>query len=329
MIRIASALLAAALAAASLPFQLAYAQTSVGSWPDRPIHFIVPFPAGSSTDIIARIVGQMLSERLGQPLVIDNRAGASGNLGAEAVARATPDGYTIGLATTTTHALAASLSPNLPYDPVKDFSPVSLIGSSPYVLATNPGVPATTVAELIALAKARPRALNYASVGATSLGHLAGALFEKMAGVELTHVPYRSSAQSVLDVVEGRIEMQFGQIAPIMPFISTGKIRALAVTGARRVEALAGVPTVAESGLPGYEVSLWMAIVTPAGTPPALVERLSREVNAVVASDEGSRAFEAQMFTPEASTPNALRERIRNEIAKWGDVVNTAGIKPE
>jgi tripartite-type tricarboxylate transporter receptor subunit TctC len=319
--------LATAFVISVLTCQVAFAQTD--NWPDHPVHFIVPFPAGSSTDIIARIVGQGLSERLGQQFVIDDRGGASGNIGADTVARATPDGYTIGLATTSTHALAVSLNPHLPYDPVKDFTPVSMIGSSPYVLAVYPGVPAKSVAELIALAKAKPRTLNYASAGSASLAHLAGALFEKMAGVQLTHVPYRSSAQSVLDLTEGRIEMQFGQLAPTLPFLKGGKMRALAVTGSQRVEALPDVPTIAESGLPGYEVSLWMAIVMPAGVPAAIVEKLNREIIAVVNSPETVRAFKSQLFTPQTSTPDALGERIRAEIVKWRDVVNAAGIKPE
>jgi tripartite-type tricarboxylate transporter receptor subunit TctC len=322
MMRIATLLWGAVLAAT-----VAGAQTA--NWPDRPIRFIVSFPAGSSTDIIARIIGQKLSERLGQQVVIDNRAGASGNIGSDAVARAAPDGYTIGLATTSTHALAVSLNPSLPYDPIKDFAPVSMVGSSPYVLATYLGVPAKNVAELIALARAKPHALNYASAGPASLAHLAGALFEKMAGVELTHVPYRSSAQSVLDLTEGRIEMQFGQLAPTLPYITAGKMRALAVTGAKRVEALPDVPTVAEAGLPGYEVSLWMAIVMPAATPAAIVTRLNREVTDILRADDTRKALAAQSFTPEPSTPEALGERMRAEIGKWREVVARAGIVPQ
>jgi tripartite-type tricarboxylate transporter receptor subunit TctC len=324
-----SLVFAAAVAIAALSSQWTCALADASAWPDHPVHLVVPFPAGSSTDTIARIVGQMLAQRLGQQIVVDNRPGASGDLGAEAVAHAAPDGYTIGIATTSTHALAVSLSAHLPYDPVKDFSPVAMIGDSPYVLAVYPGLPAKSVAELIALAKEKPRALNYASAGSASLAHLAGALFEKMAGVELTHVPYRSSAQSVLDLVEGRIEMQFGQLAPTLPFLTSGKMRALAVTGARRIDALPDLPTVAENGLPGYEVSLWMAIVGPAGVPQPIIERLSREVAAVVNSPDGAAALKAQLFVPGASTPEALQTVIRDEIVKWRDVANAAGIKPE
>jgi tripartite-type tricarboxylate transporter receptor subunit TctC len=234
----------------------------------------------------------------------------------------------MGLATTSTHALAVSLSPNLPYDPVKDFAPVAMIGSSPYVLATYNGVPAKTVTELIALAKAKPGALNYASAGPASLAHLAGALFESMAGVKLTHVPYRSSAQSVLDLTEGRIEMQFGQLAPTLPYIRSNKMRALAVTSAKRVDALPDVPSVAESGLPGYDVALWMAVVMPASTPRPIIDRLNREMAEILESPDGAKALAAQSLIPEPSSPEALGERIRSEIAKWRDVTTKAGIKP-
>ena len=192
----------------------------------------MPFPAGSATDTVARLVGQKLSDRFDQNVVIENRVGASGNLGSDAIARAAPDGYTIGLATTSTHAFAVSLSPNLSYDPLKDFAPVAMIATAPYVLGVYPGVPANNIAELVALAKARPRALNYASAGPASIAHLAGVLFSTLTGAELTHVPYRSSAQAVSDLTEGRIEIQFGTLAPTLPHIREGRMRALAVTWA-------------------------------------------------------------------------------------------------
>ena len=209
----------------------AHAQPADARWPERPIRFIVPFTAGSSSDTVARLVAQKLGERLGQQLVVENRVGGGGSIGTDQVARAEPDGYTLGLANTSTHAVAASAA-TISYDPVKDFAPVSMLGSSPFVLALFPAVPAQTVQDLIALAKARPRALNYASAGAATLAHLSGALFEKMAKIELTHVPYRGTAQSTLDLLEGRVEMQFGTIPPSLSHIRAGKLRALAVTGA-------------------------------------------------------------------------------------------------
>ena len=319
---------AAALIIATLAAGFAQAQPAADDkWPMRPIRFIVPFTAGSSSDIVARIVGQKLGERLGQSIVVDNRVGASGNIGTEAVARAEPDGYTIGLANTSTHAVASSLAASLPYDPVKDFVPVAMIGASPFVMAVYPGVPAKSVQELIALAKTKPKTLSYASAGPASLAHLSGALFEKMAGLELIHVPYRGSAQSVLDLVEGRVQIQFGTLAPTLPLIRDGKVRALAITGAKRNATLPDVPTVAESGLPGYESSLWAAIVVPTGTPPAIVARLNREVVALLSDPEMVGSLGKQGLDTDPGTPEALAARIRTDVEKWRDIIQKAGIR--
>jgi tripartite-type tricarboxylate transporter receptor subunit TctC len=295
-------------------------------WPERPIRLIVPFQPGSSSDTVARIVAAKLGDRLGQQVIVDNRVGASGNVGTEAVARAAPDGYTIGLANTSTHAVAPSLAGRLGYDPVKDFAPVSMIGSSPLVLAVYPGLAARDVRELVALAKARPRTLSYASAGPASMAHLAGALFEKLAGVALVHVPYRGTAQAVTDLIEGRIEIQFGTIPPTLQQIRAGKVRALAVTGERRDAALPDVPTVAEAGIPGYEASLWQALVVPAATPAAIVERLNRETRAILDDPQTIAAFAVQGVDPESSTPQELAQHIRADIAKWRGVIVSAGI---
>jgi len=299
------------------------------NWPERPIRFIVPFTAGSSSDIVARIVAQKLGERLGHQLVVENRVGASGNLGTEAVARAEPDGHVIGLANTSTHAVALSLSDNLGYDPVKDFAPVAMIGSSPFVLAVYSRLPARNVRELIALAQAKPRSLAYASAGPATLAHLSGALFEKMAGIELTHVPYRGTAQSLVDLVEGRVEMQFGTIPPNLPHIREGKVRALAVTGEARNATLPEVPTIAEAGLPGYESSLWQAIVVPAATPPGIIARLNGEVTAIL-NDPATRALLRQQgVESEPGSPAALGARIRDDVKKWREVIRSAGIRAQ
>lgn len=321
MTRLASLLLAALIGCATTaPLH------AEDAWPTKPVRLIVPFPAGSATDIVARIVAEKLGGRLGQQVVIDNRSGASGNIGSEAIARSEPDGYTIGLATNSTHAVAASLNRRLAYDPVKDFAPVSMIGSSPYVLAVHPGLPAKTVSELIALAKQKPGKLSYGSAGPASLAHLAGALFSTLAGVELNHVPYRSSNQAVIDVIEGRIDMQFGTLAPTLPHIRAGKLRALATTGTKRIGLLPDVPTLDEAGLRGYEASLWMAIVAPAAVPQAIVERLNKELRVALTDRDVVAALAVQGLTPEPSTPDELRARIRNEIAKWRDVISKAGI---
>jgi tripartite-type tricarboxylate transporter receptor subunit TctC len=318
-----AALLAAMVAAGAVHAQPA---ASDARWPERPIRLIVPFTPGSSSDIVARLVAQKLAEHLGQQIFIDNRVGASGNVGTEAVARAEPDGYSLGLANTTTHAVAASLA-TLPYDPVKDFAPVSMLGHSPFLLALYPGVPARTVPELIALAKARPRALNYASAGPATLAHLSGALFEKMANIELTHVPYRGTAQSTLDLLEGRVEMQFGTIPPTLSHIRAGKLRALAVTGATRNPTLPNVPTIAESGLPGYECSLWQAIVAPAATPSAIIARLNGAIAVVLRDPEVKAAFAKNGVEPEPSSPQVLAARIRDDVAKWREVITSTGIR--
>ena len=296
------------------------------TWPAKPIRFIVPFPPGSATDAAARLVAQKLGTALGQQVVIDNRAGASGNIGAETGARAAPDGYTLVLGTASTHAVAASVNPHLGYDPVKDFSPISLIGSSPYVVAVHPAVAANNIKEFIALAKGRPGQINYASAGNASLAHLAGELFATMADVKLNHIPYKSSALAVVDVLSGRIELQFGSISPTLPHIRSGRLRALAVTGAARLAALPEVPTVAESGLPGYEVSLWMGILVPAATPFVIVSRLNREVTVILSAADVKDTLVAQGLEPGASTTAAFAVRIRDELAKWRKVVKTAGV---
>jgi tripartite-type tricarboxylate transporter receptor subunit TctC len=303
-----------------------HAQSADTRWPERPIRFIVPFTAGSSSDTVARLVAQKLGERLGQQLVVENRVGGGGSIGTAEVARADGDGYTLGLANTSTHAVAVSVAA-VSYDPVKDFAPVSMLGSSPFVLALYPGVPAQTVQDLIALAKAKPRSLTYASAGPATLAHLSGALFERLAKIELTHVPYRGTAQSTLDLLEGRVEMQFGTIPPTLTHIRAGKLRALAVTGAVRNAALPDVPTMAESDLPGYECTLWQAMVAPAATPPAIIARLNREVTAVLNDPEVRAAFAKNGVEPERGSPEALGARIRDDAKKWRDVIISAGIR--
>jgi tripartite-type tricarboxylate transporter receptor subunit TctC len=324
MIRVLSIALATLMLATT-----AVAQTGDAGWPDRPIRLVVPFPAGSSTDIIARIVAQKLSHRLAQQIVIENRAGASGNIGADAVAKAAPDGYTIGIATASTHAVAASLSANLPYDPIKDFAPVAMIGSQPYVLVLHPALPARDLAELVTLAKAKPGTLNYGSAGVASLAHLATALFASMAGINIVHVPYKSSSQSMTDMITGRLDMQFATIAPSLPNIRAEQLRALVTSGKTRVAALPEVPTVAEAGIAGYEAALWVSFVMPPATPPTIIARLNREVNEILNSADGTEALVAQGMTPEPGPPEAVTDRIRGDIEKWRGVAIKAGIRPE
>ncbi len=324
MTRLIAILVVAAFAAGA-----AAAQTPDAGWLSKPVHFIVPFPAGGSTDTVARLLGQMLSARLGQQFLIENRSGASGNLGTEAVARAAPDGYTIGLATTTTHALAPSTFRNLPFDPVRDFAPVSMLGSSPFVMVVPPTLPAKNLKEFIALAKSKPGGLSMGSAGTGSIAHLAGVLFSNLAGVKMVHVPYRASAQSATDLMTGRLDMQFATVPPTLALLRAGKLSALGIASAQRSALLPEIPTIAEAGLPGYEASLWMAVVAPAGTAPAIVTRLSREIAAALGSAEGRDAMVKQGVDVETTTPDGLAARIRDEIAKWRGVIASAGIKAE
>ena len=303
-----------------------FAQAQTG-WPERPVRVIVPYPAGSSSDVAARIIGNELSARLGQQFVVDNRPGASGNIGADVIAKAAPDGYTIGLATTSTHAVAPSLAPGVPYYPIKSFAPVALISTSPYVLVVYPGLAANSMAELIGLAKKTPGKISYGSAGLTSLAHLASVLFENSAGVKLNHIPYKSSAQSVIDLISGRLDMQFATIPPTLPNITAGQLRALATTGAQRASVLPDVPTVAEAGIPGYEASLWLAVVAPAGTPAAIVTRLNREITELLGTPQIKSALAAQGLEAEPGPPEALAARIRTDLEKWRKVIVQSGIR--
>ena len=321
-----------ALVALVLPLLASFdalAQTAADDrdWPRRVIRFIVTAAPGSAGDTVCRIIAQKLGERLGQQFVIDNRPAAGGTVASEALARSAPNGYTIGLATTSTHAIATIFDANLPYDPVKDFAPIAVIGSSPYVLAVYPGLAAKSVAELVALAKAKPGQLNNGVFGTTSLGYLASVLFAQHTGVELNHVSYRSSAQAVVDAVAGRVEMQFSTLAPAIPLIKDGKLRALATTGARRVGSLPEVPTLAEAGLSGYDVALWMGIAAPAGTPPAIVERLNREIADILTMPDVKSQLLQHGMVAEPGPVADLAARIQGDMKKWRDVASKVGVK--
>ena len=300
-----------------------------GAWPSRVVRFIVSAAPGSAGDAVCRIVAQKLGERLGQQFVIDNRPAAAGTIAAEGLARSGSDGYTVGLVTTSTHVIAPIFNARLPYDPVKDFAPISMIGASPYVLAVYPGLAANTVTELITLAKAKPRRLNNAAFGSNSLGYLAGALFAHQVGIELNQVSYRSSAQAVFDTVSGRVEMQFSTLPPAVPLIREGKLRALATTGGKRVALLQDVPTLAEAGLPGFDVALWMGIAAPAATPPDIVRRLNRELTDMLGSTEIREALLQQGMVAEPGPPSDLGRRIAADLETWRDVIARLGIKPE
>ncbi|MEW6451218.1 MAG: tripartite tricarboxylate transporter substrate binding protein [Pseudomonadota bacterium] len=306
---------------------MACAQPS--KWPDRPLRFIVPLPPGSAADVMARVIAQRLTVKLRQPVIVENRAGASGIIGSDLVAKSPPDGYTLGIATSTTHITAPILNLHLPYDPVKDFAPVAMVGLSPYVLVVNPNVPVKSVAELIALAKAKPKTLSYSSVGNASQAHLSGELFSTLAGVQLNHIPYRSSTHAVIDLNEGRIDMQFGILGTSLTLIREGKLRALATTTEKRTEELPDVPTMAEAGLPGFKAALVFAVVMPTGTPAPIVAQLNKDIAEIMAAPEVKQTLSTQAIEARSSTPDALRDRIAQEIDLWQGLAKKVNIKPE
>jgi tripartite-type tricarboxylate transporter receptor subunit TctC len=299
---------------------------ALAQWPDRPLRLVVPFAAASSSDTIARLIALKLGERLGQQVVVDNRVGGSTIIGTDAVAKSAPDGYTLGLANTTTHAASAGLSANLPFDPEKDFAPIAMIGSSPFVLISSPQTPAATLKEFIALAKASPGTLSYASAGTATLAHLAGELFKSKAGVDVTHIPYRGTSQSMFDLMQGRINLQVGTIPPTLQSIRDGKLRALATMSDKRSDALPDVPTVTEAGVPGCEAGLWTALVVPAGVPDDIRKRLTEATLAIVATEEVQAALRKQGIDPEPGPPQVVSAQIRKDIVKWREVVLAAKI---
>ncbi|WP_244979272.1 tripartite tricarboxylate transporter substrate binding protein [Cupriavidus plantarum] len=293
-------------------------------WPTKPIRMIVPYPPGGPTDIVARVVGQKLSERLGQTIVVDNRPGAGGNIGADTVAKSAPDGYTL-LVATTAHAINMTLFTKPGYSTSKDFAPVSMLTSGPLVLVTAPSTPAKNVAELIALARAKPGAITFASSGNGQSTHLAAELFDSMAGVKMTHVPYKGSAPALTDVMAGQATVMFDTMLSSMPFVRDGKLKALAVTGTARSPAAPDVPTMAEAGVAGYEATAWNALLVPANTPPAVVNRLSDALKAVLTQEDVRARFATQGFAAAWTSPADTGRFIAREIDKWGKVVKASG----
>ena len=304
------------------------AQPQVPVYPSKAVRVIVPYPPGGPTDIVARVVFQQVSQALGQTFIIENRAGAGGNIGAELVARAPADGYTL-LVATTAHAINMSLFKGLSYDVQKDFAPVSLLTRGPLVLVATPSFPADNVRELIALAKAKPNTLNFASSGNGQSTHLSGELFNMMAGVKLTHVPYKGSAPALTDVIGAQVPLMFDTMLSAMPFVRSGKLKALAVTSAARSSAAPGVPTVAESGLPGFEVVAWNGVLAPAATPPALIAKLNEALKQALQTPLVTEKFSLQGFAPAWDTPDQFGAFVRAEVAKWTQTVKVSGASLE
>lgn len=303
--------------------------TASAAFPDKPVKMVVPFPAGGATDLMARGLAQNLSEQLGTPVVIDNRGGAGGTLAAESVARAPADGYTLLFATMGTLAINPALYPKLRYDPLNHFAPIALTHLTPRVLVVSASVKAHHVSELIALAKSQPGQITYGSAGNGSSSHLSGALFENMAGVDMTHVPYKGSAPLLTDLLAGRVDSTFDSLTVYEEHIKSGRVRALGVTSRKRMTALPGVPTLAEAGLPGYEVSNWLGLLAPAGTPRDTMALLHAAVTRAMANAQMRAQLVALGIEPQSSTPEEFGALIRSEIPKWARIVKVSGAKVE
>lgn len=297
-------------------------------YPSKPVRLIVGFAPGGSTDIVARIVAQRLSERLGQNVVVDNRAGAGGTIGADTAAKAAPDGYTLTLGTTSTHAIAAGAYSKLPYDPVADFTQVSLVAITPYLLVVNPQVKASNLAEFIALAKAQPGKLNYASAGNGTATHLAMEMLKDSAGIDLVHIPYKGNAPADLAIVSGEVQAVFGSMPALLQNTKAGKVRPLSVGTAARSPALPDVPTVAEQGYTGFEAALWLGIMGPANMPRPVVDRLHKEIVAIVATPEFKASMDANGAEPVSSkSPAEFRDMLRGQVSKYVKITKAIGIK--
>ncbi len=298
-------------------------------YPSKPIRLIVPFPPGGATDIVGRAFAQKLSEQLGQPVIVDNKPGAGGTIGSDLAAKAPADGYTLLMATTSTHSIAPSLYASLPYDPLRDFAPISHIADSTNLLVVGAMVPAKDARELIALAKAQPGKLTFASSGSGTIVHLTAELFNSMAGIQMTHVPYKGTALAVPDIMSGQVTMIFDNIVSAQPGLKTGKVRALAVTGTRRTPLAPDLPTVAESGLPGFASDTYFGLFAPAGTPKAIVDKLNADANKVLAQPDFRERLAGLGADTAGGTPEAFATLSRTERDKWAKVVKASGAKAE
>ena len=319
---------AIALAGAMLGAAAAQAQGVAPGYPAKPIRFVVPFPPGGPLDIMARGIGQKLAESWGQPVVVDNRPGAGGSLGAELVAKSPGDGYTLLMGAVSTHAINPHLYPRIGYDPFKDFVPVALVAEVPNILVVNPSVPANSVQELVALAKAKPGYLNFGSGSTGSTGHLAGELFKSLAGIDMVHIPYKGGAPAMQDLLGGQVQLMFDNLANSMPQVKAGKLRALAVTTSARSAAMPDLPTVNEAGVKGFDLSTWFGVFVPAGTPPEIVAKLNAGIVAALYSRELTERLAAMgAAPPKNNTPASFAAFVRAENAKYAKVVKESGAK--
>jgi len=320
------AMLVHALAACALLIPLhAVAQT----WPTKPVRVIVPYPAGGTSDILARTLGQKLTEIWGQPIVVENKPGANGNVGADLVAKAPADGYTLLLCDVGALAISPGVYTSLPFDPNKDFAPVTMVAYSPHILAVNPEVPVKSVKELIELAKAKPGKLNYAASSVASAPHLAGVDFASRAGISWAYIPYKGGAQAITDVIGGQADVLFNGMLATYPHVKSGKLRILAVSSSKRMAAIPEVPTVAESGVPGFETGSWQGVLAPAGTPREVVARINADYTRVLNTPEMRDKLSGQGAEVRVNTPETFAVFLRDETARWAKVVSANGVKLE
>ncbi|MEJ0078995.1 MAG: tripartite tricarboxylate transporter substrate binding protein [Alphaproteobacteria bacterium] len=311
----------------ALALLLALTAPAAAEYPDHPVRLIIPFPPGGSNDVVGRLVANQLSEKLGHKVFVDNRGGAGGVLGTEAAAAAAPNGYTL-LIVSIAHAVNPALY-KLNYDPIKSFTPISILATGPNVLAVNPQLPVKTVAELVALAKEKPGELDYASAGVGSFQHLGGELFKLTASVNLQHVPYKGGGPAMQDVIAGHVKIMFSSLVQTTPFIQSGQLRALGVGGTKRNPILPDVPTIAEAGVPGYEANNWWGIMAPAGTPKEIVDRLYKDIQSTLKSPELTQAFDREGAAAVTMSTEEFAKYIENEIVKWGRVVKEGNIKAQ
>lgn len=305
------------------------ASAQTDHYPTKPITYVVPFAAGGTTDLLGRLIGQKLSQALGQSVVVENRAGAGGNIGSDYVAKAPADGYTLLGGTISSHSINVSLYPKMPYDPIKNFQPITLIGTLPNVLVVNASSPWKSVQDVIAAAKAKPGSVNFGSSGNGTSQHLAAELFANMAGLRMTHVPYKGSSQAVQALLGSQVDLVFENSVAAMPMIQSGKFRALATTGAKRAAELPDVPTMAESGLNGYEIVSWQAIFAPAGTPKPIVDKLSGEIGKIIRQPDVRAKLASMGVEPSGAGPAELGAFQKSEVAKWANLIKVANIHLE
>jgi len=322
-------LAALAVALALTAFASASRAQTAAAYPDKSVRLVVPFAAGGALDVVARIVGQKLTETWGRQIVIDNRLGAGGNIGAEFVAKAPADGYTLLMSSVTTQAINMSLLAKPPYDFVRDYAPVALVASAPLALVIHASLPAKSVKEFIALAKAHPGELNYFSSGTGTGTHLAAVIFDQLAGVRTTHVPYKGGAQGLGDLLSGQVQFAMSTIGLVEPHVQTGRLRLLGVGSIKRYTRLPDIPTIAESGVKGYEAEQWYGVVGPAGTPAAIVNKLAAEIKTIVANPDVRERFYSQGIEPVYATPEEFAVYIKASVAKYAKVIKTLGLKVE